>query len=83
MEQIARTTKQIGSIVQRERRRKKLSQKELGKKMSLRQATVSKLESGSPATQLQTLLDALTALNLEIAIRPRTHGSIKDIGDIF
>lgn len=83
MEQIARTAKQIGNAIRRERRKGDLTQKQLGSKISLRQATVSKLEAGEPATQLRTLLDALTALNLEIVIRPRTTSSSTDIEDIF
>ena len=51
--------------------------------MSARQATVSKLEAGEPATQLEILMDALTALDLELVIRPRTKAQPKNIEDIF
>ena len=83
MEQTARTAKQLGNAIRRERRIRDLTQKQLGSKVSLRQATVSKLEAGEPATQLRTLLDVLTALNLEIVIRPRTTTSSSKIEDIF
>ncbi len=83
MDQIARTAKQIGEIVRRHRRRRRTTQGALGSKAGLRQATVSKLEAGRPATQLRTLLDVLAALDLEIVIRPRTKASTKDIEDIF
>lgn len=83
MDQIARTAKQIGEIVRRHRRRRGITQGALGSKTGLRQATVSKLEAGQPATRLRTLLDVLAALDLEIVIRPRTKASAKDIEDIF
>jgi HTH-type transcriptional regulator / antitoxin HipB len=60
-----------------------MTQDALGKKMRARQATVSKLESGEPATQLRVLMDALTALDLELVIRPRTTASADDIEEIF
>ncbi len=83
MEQTARTTKQIGNAIRRERRKRNLTQNQLGSKVKLRQATVSKLEAGEPATQLRTLLDVLTALNLESVIRPRTITSSTEIEDIY
>jgi HTH-type transcriptional regulator/antitoxin HipB len=51
--------------------------------MHVRQATVSKLEAGEPATQLRVLVDALTALDLELVIRPRTTVSVDDIETLF
>ena len=64
--QHARTAKQIGAIIRRARRNAGLTQAELGNRVGLRQATISKLEKGEPATQLSTLLDVLTALELEV-----------------
>lgn len=72
MEQIARNPKQIGAILQRRRKTLALSQATLGEKISLRQATISKLEAGEPATRIETLMAALGALGLELVIRPRT-----------
>jgi HTH-type transcriptional regulator/antitoxin HipB len=83
MNQSARTAKQIGAIIRRARRNAGLTQTELGKRISLRQATISKLEKGEPATQLSTLLDALTALGLEIIIDKRGRASAKDLEDLF
>jgi HTH-type transcriptional regulator / antitoxin HipB len=83
MDTIARTTKQLGAAVRRTRRARKMTQNMLGQKMHARQATVSKLEAGEPATQLQTLMDALTALELELVIRPRTTVSTEEIEDLF
>lgn len=83
MEQIGRTPRQIGAIVRRQRRRCGLTQEQLGEKTPLRQATVSKLEAGEPATQLRTMLDVLAALDLEIVIRPRTKAAISEIEDLY
>ena len=60
-----------------------MTQAELGRKMGLRQATISKLENGEPATQLRTLLDTLTALDLQIVITERQKGSKEDIEGLF
>ena len=83
MNQSARTPKQIGAIIRRARRCAKLTQTDLGKRIGLRQATISKLEAGEPATRLSTLLDALTALGLEIIIDKRGRVSGQDIEDLF
>lgn len=83
MEQIARTTKQVAAAVRRIRRQQGMTQSQLGKKINLRQATISKLEAGEEATLLQTLLDTLAALNLELVIRPRTKASPGDIERLF
>jgi HTH-type transcriptional regulator/antitoxin HipB len=83
VDNIARTPQQIGAIIHRQRRHLKLTQTGLVKRIKLRQATISKLESGGPGTRLDTLLDVLAALNLEMVIRPRTKGSSDDIERMF
>jgi len=83
MKQSARTAKQLGAIIRRERRNRGLSQAQLGEKISLRQATISKLEAGVPTTQLRTLLDALAAMGLENIIDKRGKTSTDDIERLF
>ncbi len=83
MSVIARNTRQIGTAIQRRRKNQNLTQSELGARMNARQATVSKLEQGEPATQLRILVDALAALGLELVIRPRTTSSVKELEDLF
>lgn len=83
MDLTVRTAKQAGAAIRRIRRSQSLTQGDLGEKMHVRQATVSKLEAGEPATQLRILMDALVALDLELVIRPRTSASVSDIEDIF
>ena len=82
-EQFARTPKQIGAAVRRRRRALGLNQQEVGTKTRLRQATISGLEAGEAGTQLRTLFGVLTALNLELVIRPRTKASNDKIEEIF
>ena len=71
MEQIVRTSKQMGAAIRRRRRILELSQQELGDEVRLQQATISALENGAPGTRMRTLLDVMTALGLEIVVRER------------
>jgi HTH-type transcriptional regulator/antitoxin HipB len=73
MEQIARNPKQLGAILQRRRKARGLSQATLGERLAMRQATISKLEAGKPATRIETLTAALAALDLELVVRPRSR----------
>lgn len=82
-EQIARTPKQIGAAVRRRRRAMDMNQKDVGTKTQLRQATISGLEAGEAGTELRTLFGVLTALNLELVIRPRTKASTDKIEEMF
>ena len=82
MEQIVRTSKQLGATLRRYRRKTRLSQTELGLKANLRQATISALEKGEQGTQLRTLIDVLATLELEIVIRKRSRAD-EDIEDLF
>lgn len=83
MPRIARNASQIGAIVHRERRARGLTQAQLGAKTGRRQATISRLEKGEASTQLSTLFDVLTALNLELVIGDRGKTSRQDIESIF
>ena len=83
MKQIVRTANQVGAALRRERRAKKLTQTDIGSKTRLRQATISRLETGEADTRLQTLFDVLAALDLEIVIRDRSKASAKDIESLF
>lgn len=83
IDQIVRSEKQLGAVLRRARRQRNLSQGALGEQIHMRQGTISRLESGEPAVQLRTLIDVLSALNLELVIRPRSQGSVTDIEDLF
>ncbi len=81
MEQIVRTSKQMGAAIRRRRRILRLSQQELGAEVRLRQATISALEDGAPGTRMRTLLEVMTALGLEIVVRERLVD--KDLQQLF
>jgi HTH-type transcriptional regulator/antitoxin HipB len=72
MEQIVRTSNQLGSVLRRHRRLAALSQTGLGEKTQLRQATISAMENGEPGTQLRSVFDVMAALGLEVVIRERS-----------
>ena len=82
-EQIARTEKQLGAILRRARKQARLTQGSLGERIHLRQGTISRLEAGEPAVQLHTVMEALSALGLELVVRPRSGGTPADIEDVF
>jgi HTH-type transcriptional regulator / antitoxin HipB len=82
-EQIARTEKQLGAILRRARKKAGRTQGAVGEQIHLRQGTLSRLEAGEPAVQLHTLMETLSALNLELVVRPRSQGRAADIEDLF
>ena len=59
------------------------SQTQLGDRAGLRQETISLIETGNPATRLDTILAVLAALGLEFRIVPRSRGQASDIEDLF
>lgn len=75
MQSIARSPRQIGNIIRRQRRQLGLSQARLGERAGLRQATVSLIETGHSATRIDTLLALLAALDLEFRIASRSQGA--------
>lgn len=79
----ARTSRQLGAILRRERKAQGLSQAMLGERIGLRQATISKLEAGEPGTRLSTLLDALSALGLQLVLEPRSAPRAPELDEIF
>jgi HTH-type transcriptional regulator / antitoxin HipB len=81
--QIARNAKQLGAILRRVRKLADISQSELGERVHMRQATISRLEMGAPAVQLHTVTEILYALNLELVVRPRSKGGSDGIEDMF
>jgi HTH-type transcriptional regulator/antitoxin HipB len=83
MRDLARTPKQIGNLIRRARKQREWSQTQLGEKAGLRQETISLIESGNPATKLETILAVLAALDLEFLIGPRSKGGAAAIEDIF
>lgn len=83
MNTVVRTPKQLAATLRRYRRQKGITQLAMGQLMHVRQATVSKLESGERGTQIGVLIDALMALDLELVVRPRTKSTTEDIAELF
>lgn len=81
MSDLVRSPRMAGDMVRKARLAAGWTQAELGARMRVRQATVSKLESGEPATRMEVFFDALTALGLELAVAKR--GGKADFGDLF
>ena len=83
MEQITRTPKQLGTLLRRRRRELGLTQEALASRIHLRQATVSALENSAADSRLATLFDTLSALDLELLVRPRSKGSAQKVEELF
>lgn len=83
MNTLARSSKQLGLLIQRHRRERGLSQTALADLAGLRQELVSKIESGQPGSRLSSIYALLAALNLEMTIQPRTKSAADDMADIF
>ena len=73
MADLARSPEQIGNIIRRARKKRGMSQTELGEKTGLRQGTISQIEQGHAATKLETILTILSALELELKIHTREY----------
>jgi HTH-type transcriptional regulator/antitoxin HipB len=78
MSDLARTPRQIGTIIRRNRKRLALSQSALGERVGLRQETISLIENGNPAVRLDTMLAVLAALELEFRIAARSRNASVD-----
>lgn len=81
--ELVRSPKQLGSALRRFRRERKMTQTELASRAGLRQGTVSHVENGLETVKLNTVMDLLRALDLEVVLQPRTKGSHKDIEELF
>lgn len=83
MDQIARTTEDIGHLLRKARKAKGLTQQELANRAGIWQRTVSNIETGTSEAKLDTVFDLLAALDLEIHVAPRSKMTPGDLEDIF
>ena len=79
MDHLARTPRQIGTLIRRAHKKHGWNQGELADKAGLRQATISLIETGHDAAKLDTLLRVIAALDLELKISARRKSSPADI----
>lgn len=65
----------LGKVLRSYRKELGLSQSEAGKKFNLPQKTVSRIESGVPTLQLSTVFKYMSAIGLEMHLKPRQQPS--------
>lgn len=83
MDQIARTTRDIGNALRKARKARNLTQAELASRAGVWQRTISNIETSTSGAKLDTIFDLLAALDLEIHIVPRSKMKPGDLEDIF
>lgn len=83
MDQIARTTKDLGNALRQARKAKGLTQAELASQAGIWQRTVSNIETSTSGAKVDTIFDLLAALDLELHIVPRSKMRLGDLEDIF
>ena len=83
MSDLARTPRQIGTIIQRARKKRGWTQMRLAELAGLRQATISMIESGDKPAKLESILAVLAALDMEFRIAERSKSHGHDIENLF
>lgn len=69
-------SKQLSTYLKDIRTNQKLSQSKVANKVGIRQDTISSFEQHPDSTKLETFFKILSALNLELEIKPRISDSI-------
>lgn len=83
MDQIARTTKDLGNVLRQARKARNLTQAELASRAGIWQRTVSNIETSASGAKADTIFDLLAALDLELHIVPRSKIKPSDLEDMF
>jgi HTH-type transcriptional regulator / antitoxin HipB len=83
MDQIARTTKDLGTVLRQARKARNLTQAELASLAGIWQRTISNIETSASGAKIDTIFDLLAALDLELHIVPRSKMTPGDLEDIF
>ncbi|MDK3009124.1 helix-turn-helix domain-containing protein [Providencia rettgeri] len=73
-------TRQLSAYMKDVRETKKLSQSKVASKVGIRQDTVSSFELSPDSTKLETFFKILSALNLELDIKPRNESGSSNSG---
>ncbi len=81
MNHLARRPADIGHALRRERKKKRLTQGELASKSGVWQETISKIENGLSGAKLDTVFDLCAALDLELVVTDRSHGTTDFLED--
>jgi HTH-type transcriptional regulator/antitoxin HipB len=83
MKHIARTPKQIGSIIRRMRTDKHMTQTDLAEKVGTVQKKISTIEAGQSGARIDTICNIMAALDLDIVVTQRDKSTSQNIEDIF
>ena len=83
MDQIARTTKDLGNVLRKARKARNLTQADLATLAGIWQRTVSNIETSASGAKVDTIFDLLAALDLELHIVPRSKMTPGYLEDIF
>jgi HTH-type transcriptional regulator/antitoxin HipB len=75
METIARTPQQLGQALRSRRAKLKLSQTDVGRRVGIKQDTVSTLEIHTPSSTVESLYKALSVLGLELVVREKAQST--------
>ena len=70
------TPRQLGQVLRGQRKTQQLTQSEVGASVGLLPKTISKLELDTEATTIESLFKLLSALQLELILRPRSQESV-------
>lgn len=77
MEYTARTPKQLAQALRAQRASKRLTQRTAGAGVGLLPKTISAMESSPERSSVESLFKLLSALDLELVLRPKSSGSRK------
>ena len=83
MNQIARTTQDVGNVLRNVRKARGLTQVELASRAGIWQRTISNIETSASEARLDTIFHLLAALDLEIRIVPRSKMKPGGLEEIF
>ncbi len=75
MNYTAHTPRQLGQVLKGHRKSQKLTQKDAARPVGLLPKTVSKLELATETSTIGSLFKLLSALQLELVVRSKSHGS--------
>ena len=83
MIQIIRSSKQLGTIIQRARKQRGMTQSELANLSGMRQATISEIERGHDTVTFAPIFKLFSVLDLDLLTDQRSRNSGQTTTDIF
>jgi HTH-type transcriptional regulator/antitoxin HipB len=74
MDFVARTPKQLGAVLKSCRSQRRLTQREAGARVGLKQGTVSHIETDATHARIESLYRLMSSLGLELVLREKKPG---------